>query len=151
MPKPKSQFVCQSCGSTSARWSGRCDGCGEWNTLVEENVDSGVGAGPLARKTGRGHAVELVALAGDTAEAPRIATGIAELDRVTGGGFVPGSALLVGGDPGIGKSTLLTQTAAALAKAGKPVVYVSGEEAVAQVRLRAQRLHAVEEEYRACG
>lgn len=145
MAKSKSQFVCQSCGSASPRWSGRCDACGEWNTLVEERGESGVGATPAARRMETGHAVELVALAGDTQEAPRLASGIAELDRVTGGGFVPGSALLVGGDPGIGKSTLLTQAAAALAKGGHSVVYVSGEEAVAQVRLRAKRLAAVEE------
>ena len=145
MAKSKTQFVCQSCGSVSPRWSGRCDGCGEWNTLVEERGESGVGAAPAARRMETGHAVELVALAGDTQEAPRLASGIAELDRVTGGGFVPGSALLVGGDPGIGKSTLLTQAAAALARGGHSVVYVSGEEAVAQVRLRAKRLAAVEE------
>ena len=145
MAKSKSQFVCQSCGNVSPRWSGRCDACGEWNTLVEERGESGVGATPAARSMQSGHAVELVALAGDTQEAPRLPSGIAELDRVTGGGFVPGSALLVGGDPGIGKSTLLTQAAAALAKGGHSVVYVSGEEAVAQVRLRARRLAAVEE------
>ena len=145
MAKSKTQFVCQSCGSVSPRWSGRCDSCGEWNTLVEERGESGVGAAPAARRMESGHAVELVALAGDTQEAPRLASGIAELDRVTGGGFVPGSALLVGGDPGIGKSTLLTQAAAALARGGHSVVYVSGEEAVAQVRLRAKRLAAVEE------
>ncbi|WP_075995991.1 DNA repair protein RadA [Salaquimonas pukyongi] len=145
MAKTKSQFVCQSCGNVAPRWSGRCEACGEWNTLVEERGESGVGAAPGASRMKTGHAVELVALAGDTQEAPRLASGIAELDRVTGGGFVPGSALLVGGDPGIGKSTLLTQAAAALAKGGHPVVYVSGEEAVAQVRLRARRLSAVEE------
>ena len=98
MAKSKTQFVCQSCGSVSPRWSGRCDSCGEWNTLVEERGESGVGAAPAARRMETGHAVELVALAGDTQEAPRLASGIAELDRVTGGGFVPGSALLVGGD-----------------------------------------------------
>jgi DNA repair protein RadA/Sms len=145
LAKNKSQFVCQTCGSVSPRWSGKCEGCNAWNTLIEERTDSGVGATPAARKMGSGHAVELVAMAGDIEEAPRIATGIAEFDRVTGGGFVPGSALLVGGDPGIGKSTLLTQAAAALAKNGHQVVYVSGEEAVAQVRLRARRLNAVEE------
>jgi len=127
------------------RWSGKCDGCGQWNTLVEERAESGVGAAPGARKMGSGHAVELVALDGAIDEAPRLPTGVAELDRVTGGGFVPGSALLIGGDPGIGKSTLLTQAAAALAKQGHKVVYVSGEEAVAQVRLRARRLNAIEE------
>jgi DNA repair protein RadA/Sms len=141
MAKPKIQYVCQNCGAVSTRWQGRCDDCGEWNTLVEESgAGGGVGAGPAAKTVRRGRIITLTALAGDTAEAPRVKTGIAEFDRVTGGGFVRGSTLLVGGDPGIGKSTLLLQAAAALANAGHPVVYVSGEEAVAQIRLRADRL-----------
>ena len=139
MAKSKIQFICQNCGSVHPRWSGRCDGCGEWNSLVEEVGGTGVGTGP-GRPLARGREIELVALDGESEEAPRIATKVAELDRVTGGGFVRGSALLVGGDPGIGKSTLLMQASAALAAAGHGVVYVSGEEAVAQVRLRAQRL-----------
>ncbi|MEM9330939.1 MAG: DNA repair protein RadA [Pseudomonadota bacterium] len=143
MAKPKTQFVCQSCGSTFPRWSGKCDGCGAWNTLVEESAVSGIGANP-GKQMRKGTPVKLVSLAGETEEAPRIASGIAELDRVTGGGFVKGSALLVGGDPGIGKSTLLMQASAALAKSGHRVVYVSGEEAVAQIRMRAQRLNAIE-------
>jgi len=144
MPKPRSQFVCQNCGAASSRWSGRCDACGEWNSLVEENAGSGIGAAPAARQLRKGTPVQLVPLNGEIEEAPRIASGIAELDRVTGGGFVRGSAILIGGDPGIGKSTLLMQAAAALARKGLPVVYVSGEEAVAQIRLRARRLDAVE-------
>ena len=143
MAKSKTQFVCQNCGSSFPRWSGKCDGCGEWNTLVEEVPSAGIGAA-ASRKLGKGHPVKLESLGGDTEEAPRIASQIVELDRVTGGGFVRGSAILVGGDPGIGKSTLLMQAAAALAKQGHRVVYVSGEEAVAQVRLRARRLDAVE-------
>ncbi|MEM7215840.1 MAG: DNA repair protein RadA [Pseudomonadota bacterium] len=143
MAKSRSQFVCQSCGSTAPRWSGKCEACGEWNTLVEENPTSGIGASP-GKKMRKGNAVQLVSLAGESEEAPRIPSGIAELDRVTGGGFVKGSALLVGGDPGIGKSTLLMQASAALARQGHSVVYVSGEEAVAQIRMRAQRLDAVE-------
>lgn len=139
MAKTRSTFVCQSCGAVTTRWQGRCDACGEWNTIVEELVDSGVGAGPKAAKS-NGRPANLVPLSGETESAARVVTGLAELDRVTGGGFVKGSALLVGGDPGIGKSTLLLQSAAALANKGKRVVYVSGEEAVAQVRLRAQRL-----------
>lgn len=107
--------------------------------MVEEMGDTGVGAGPKAARAA-GRPTQLVALAGETEDALRIPSGITELDRVTGGGFVKGSALLVGGDPGIGKSTLLLQAAAALADAGGKVIYVSGEEAVAQVRLRAQRL-----------
>lgn len=137
--KSRSSFVCQSCGAVSSRWQGRCDACGEWNSIVEEIVDSGVGAGPKAAKS-NGRPANLVPLSGETESAARVVTGIAELDRVTGGGFVKGSTLLVGGDPGIGKSTLLLQSAAALAAKGKRVIYVSGEEAVAQVRLRAQRL-----------
>lgn len=141
MASPKIQFVCQNCGATHPRWSGRCDSCSEWNTLVEESPSTGVATGP-GKPLKKGRVVPLEALDGDTREEPRIESGIAEFDRVTGGGLVRGSALLVGGDPGIGKSTLLMQASAALAKKGHPVVYVSGEEAVAQVRLRAQRLGA---------
>jgi len=129
-------FVCQNCGAASPRWQGKCEACGEWNTLSEEGAERA--AGP--RKPGKGRLFALEALAGDTLDAPRLASGIGELDRVTGGGFVRGSVLLLGGDPGIGKSTLLIQTTAALARAGHRVVYISGEEAVAQVRLRAERL-----------
>jgi len=143
MAKQKSQFICQSCGSTYPRWNGKCDGCGEWNTLVEETPSTGIGANP-GKQMRKGTPVQLVSLAGESEQAPRIASGIAELDRVTGGGFVKGSALLVGGDPGIGKSTLLMQASAALAKQGHKVVYVSGEEAVAQIRMRASRLDAIE-------
>jgi len=139
LAKSRSSFVCQSCGAVSTRWQGRCDSCGEWNTIVEELVDSGVGAGPKSAKAG-GKPTNLVPLSGETESAARVITGMAELDRVTGGGFVKGSAVLIGGDPGIGKSTILLQSAAALAGKGKRVIYVSGEEAVAQVRLRAQRL-----------
>ena len=138
--REKIQYVCQNCGAASNRWQGRCEDCGEWNTLVEETASSGVGAGPAVRTVGRGRVVALTSLTGSTDEAPRTRSGIAEFDRVTGGGFVRGSTLLVGGDPGIGKSTLLLQVAGALANAGESVVYVSGEEAVAQIRLRAERL-----------
>jgi DNA repair protein RadA/Sms len=141
--REKSQFVCQNCGATSNRWQGRCEDCGEWNSLVEETAASGVGSGPAVRMLGKGRAVALTSLSGSTEEAPRIQSGIAEFDRVTGGGFVRGSTLLVGGDPGIGKSTLLLQVAGALANRGAPVVYISGEEAVAQIRLRAERLDLV--------
>jgi DNA repair protein RadA/Sms len=141
--REKSQFVCQNCGATSNRWQGRCEDCGEWNSLVEETAASGVGSGPAVRMLGKGRAVALTSLSGSTEEAPRIQSGIAEFDRVTGGGFVRGSTLLVGGDPGIGKSTLLLQVAGALANRGAPVVYISGEEAVAQIRMRAERLDLV--------
>ncbi len=145
MAKSHIQFICQNCGSVHTRWAGKCDSCGEWNTLVEETPDAGAGGGPQSKRSARkGRPVALTTLCGDIEDAPRIQSKIDELDRVTGGGFVRGSALLVGGDPGIGKSTLLMQAAAALAKSGHRVVYVSGEEAVAQVRLRAQRLGAAD-------
>ncbi|GHC68861.1 DNA repair protein RadA [Limoniibacter endophyticus] len=141
MAKPKIQFVCQNCGAVHARWAGKCDDCGEWNTLVEDNAGGGIGGGPTGLRSPRkGRPVALTSLAGDIEDAPRIVSGMSELDRATGGGFVRGSALLLGGDPGIGKSTLLMQAAASLASKGYRIVYVSGEEAVAQVRLRAQRL-----------
>lgn len=139
MARVKKSFVCQACGTASTLWAGRCDNCGEWNTIVEEKKNSGVGAGPKSA-TSSGTPVKLTSLSGEIETAQRISSGIAELDRVTGGGFVVGSALLVGGDPGIGKSTLLLQAAAALADQGKNVIYVSGEEAIAQVQMRAQRL-----------
>jgi DNA repair protein RadA/Sms len=127
-------FICQNCGAAFARWAGKCEACGEWNTLVEEGAE-----GPRrASHKGRLFAVE--SLKGKTHEAPRLASGIAEFDRVTGGGLVRGSVLLLGGDPGIGKSTLLIEVAAAFARSRHRAVYISGEEAVAQVRLRADRL-----------
>ena len=144
MAKPKTQFICQNCGSVHSRWAGRCDACGAWNTIVEENPKAGIGGGPAARAPKKGNPVPLVTLDGDSEEAPRVESRIAELDRVTGGGFVRGSAVLVGGDPGIGKSTLLMQAAAALSRQNHRVIYVSGEEAIAQVRLRARRLGAAD-------
>ncbi|GAA3078051.1 DNA repair protein RadA [Rhizobium viscosum] len=143
MAKARTQFICQSCGAVHNRWAGKCDNCGEWNTIVEEDPMGGIGGGP-AKTPKKGRPVALTALSGEIEEAPRIHTGISELDRVTGGGFVRGSAVLVGGDPGIGKSTLLMQGAAALSRRGHKIIYVSGEEAVAQVRLRAQRLNAAD-------
>ncbi len=135
----KVQFVCQSCGGVSPRWAGKCPHCGEWNTLVEEqNVAAAPGSG--LKGASKGRAVQLESLKGETQETPRFTSSIDELDRVTGGGFVPGSALLIGGEPGIGKSTLLLQVAASVAGRGGRSVYFSGEEAVAQVRLRAERL-----------
>ncbi|AQX30424.1 MULTISPECIES: DNA repair protein RadA [Bartonella] len=141
MARNRTQFICQNCSTVYSRWAGKCDSCGEWNSLVEEGTNSGIGSGPT-QNIRQGRIITLTSLSGDLEDAPRIHSGISELDRVTGGGFVRGSALLVGGDPGIGKSTLLTQTAAALSRKGYNVIYVSGEEAVAQIRLRAQRLGA---------
>ena len=133
-------YVCQDCGAASPKWSGRCDGCGEWNTLVEEATPEATPKG-LGRKKGR--RITFQALKGETEHPPRQVSGIKEFDRVTGGGMVAGSALLVGGDPGIGKSTLLMQVAAALSKAKAPI-YISGEEAIDQLRLRADRLGVAE-------
>ncbi len=136
MSRRSLSFICQNCGAAFNRWQGKCEACGEWNTLSEEGADK-----PSSlRKPGKGRLFALEPLTGDAMDAPRLVSGIGELDRVTGGGFVRGSVLLLGGDPGIGKSTLLIQTTAALARAGHRVVYISGEEAVAQVRLRAERL-----------
>ena len=140
MAKPQKRYVCQSCGSVSPRWQGQCDDCQGWNTLVE---DSGGVVTPFSARhnlQAGGRPVTLVQLDTPTALPPRMSSGIGELDRALGGGFVAGSATLIGGDPGIGKSTLLLQAAAKLALAGKSVAYVSGEEAADQVRLRAQRL-----------
>jgi DNA repair protein RadA/Sms len=131
-------FICQNCGAAFMRWAGKCEACGEWNTLVEESAE---GTRRPARK-GRPFAVE--PLKGATQDAPRLASGIAEFDRVTGGGLVRGSVLLLGGDPGIGKSTLLLEVAASFARGRQRAVYISGEEAVAQVRLRAERLGLAE-------
>ena len=139
MAKSASSFVCQSCGSTASKWSGRCDNCGEWNTIIEEKTSAPV-SGAKGASLPKGKASRLVGLRGESPPLPRVQTGIAELDRVAGGGFVPGSGVLIGGDPGIGKSTLLLQALASLARTGARVIYVSGEEAIAQVRLRAQRL-----------
>ena len=133
-------FVCQSCGAVFGRWQGRCDACSAWNTIAGEGGAAPLPAGRSPGKTRAGRLFALEPLSGGTADAPRTPSGIAELDRVTGGGLVRGSVLLVGGDPGIGKSTLLIQAAAAIARAGHRAVYISGEEAVAQVRLRAERL-----------
>jgi DNA repair protein RadA/Sms len=135
----RSTFVCQNCGATSARWQGKCPDCGEWNTLAEE-ADVAAAPGSGLAKGSKVRPVALEGLRGASDEAPRMPTGLAELDRVTGGGIVPGSAILVGGEPGIGKSTLLLQLVAELARGGRRTIYFTGEEATAQVRMRAERL-----------
>jgi DNA repair protein RadA/Sms len=131
-------FVCQNCGALHAKWSGKCDDCGAWNSIIEEAASAPAGTG--ARKPARGRAFALEDLKTTEAAPPRRATGIPEFDRVCGGGLVPGSALLVGGDPGVGKSTLILQALASYAQNGGRAVYISGEEAMAQVRLRAARM-----------
>ncbi|HEX3429693.1 MAG TPA: DNA repair protein RadA [Rhizomicrobium sp.] len=138
MARPQTSFVCQACGATAAKWSGRCEACGSWNTIAEERALTPSGA--AARRPGRGRAVTLEELKSVEESPPRRATGIAEFDRVCGGGLVPGSALLVGGDPGVGKSTLVLQALASYTNKGGRAVYISGEEAMAQVRLRAGRM-----------
>ena len=139
MARLKTQFICQACGSSQPRWQGQCPDCTEWNTLVQESAAPNVFALKHDLSTG-GRAVELVGLDAEVALPPRLTSGIAEFDGAIGGGLVPGSATLIGGDPGIGKSTLLLQVAARIASAGRDVIYVSGEEAADQVRLRALRL-----------
>jgi DNA repair protein RadA/Sms len=144
MAKSRASFVCQSCGAVSSRWGGKCEACNEWNCIVEEVTEAVApkGLGPTAKG---GHVIPLSDLKGeDHNRLPRLVTGIAEFDRVTGGGLVPGSALLIGGDPGIGKSTLLLQVVCALSLRKARCLYVSGEEAVDQVRLRASRLGLVD-------
>jgi energy-coupling factor transporter ATP-binding protein EcfA2 len=140
MAKSNLSFVCQNCGAAYNRWQGKCESCGEWNTLAEEDTTGSTSMPVSIRSKRKGRLFALETLTGKSVEAPRLPSGMAELDRVTGGGFVRGSVLLVGGDPGIGKSTLLTQATSLLARAGHRAVYISGEEAVAQVRLRAERL-----------
>jgi DNA repair protein RadA/Sms len=140
VPRSATIHVCGECGHQEARWLGQCPGCGAWNTLAEER------AAPPARgnggsRTARRAAPRPVPLAEVSAESrPRLQTGIAELDRVLGGGVVPGSLVLIGGDPGIGKSTLTAMALGRLAAAGRRTLYVSGEESAAQIRLRAERL-----------
>ncbi|UCC48317.1 MAG: DNA repair protein RadA [Gemmatimonadota bacterium] len=139
MPKARSVFLCTECGGEAYRWQGQCPQCGAWNTLVEERVRPV----PAAERLDRGQArdVRAVSLSEvEGVERPRWGIGLAELDFVLGGGVVPGSLVLLGGEPGIGKSTLLLQVSARLAAAGHKVLYVSGEESAYQVKLRAQRI-----------
>jgi DNA repair protein RadA/Sms len=139
MARAVSEYVCNNCGHVTTKWSGRCEACGQWNTISEMAGSAAPPIGRGAKKT-KGKSVELAPLAGNDKEPERRKSGIGEFDRVLGGGFVSGSATLIGGDPGIGKSTLLLQAAAAVSKSGRKVIYVSGEEALAQLRMRASRL-----------
>lgn len=134
MTKTKIQYICQACGAHSPKWSGKCESCHEWNTIQEEMVEK-------AKSREKGHALQSTKLP-DTlvTDSFRISSHISELDRVLGGGLVPGSAILIGGDPGIGKSTILLQLAASMANQNYPSLYVSGEESLNQIGLRAQRL-----------
>lgn len=139
MARASAEYNCNQCGNVTTKWSGKCEACGAWNTISEV---AGSKAPPIGRgaKKAKGKTVTLTSLAGEDKEPERSKSGLAEFDRVLGGGLVPGSATLIGGDPGIGKSTLLLQAAATVAKQGGKVVYVSGEEALAQLRMRAARL-----------
>src|SRR5438477_10634205 len=141
MSQRGSHFVCSECGHAALAWTGRCPGCGEWNTLVEAVRRESRGGRPGVPGAGAGPAPRPTPLR--DVEAPavdRLLTGVAELDRVLGGGLVPGSLVLLGGSPGIGKSTLTGMALGNLSAAGRRVLYVSGEESAAQVKLRAERL-----------
>ena len=139
MAKSLHRYVCQNCGNVTSKWAGRCENCGAWNSITEEATVQPV-SGARGQNLPKGRHSKLQGLKGDQIAPPRLATGIDELDRVAGGGFVTGTGVLVGGDPGIGKSTLLLQALAELSRRGERVVYISGEESVDQVRLRAARL-----------
>ncbi len=141
MARSTTRYVCQACGTVHPRWVGKCDGCDAWNSIVEESASETAPLGKKAsgKRDSRGRKIDFVELDGKIEPAPRRLTKIDEFDRVTGGGLVNGSALLIGGDPGIGKSTLLLQVTAALSNSAR-CVYISGEEAEHQVQLRATRL-----------
>lgn len=142
MAKVKTQFVCQNCGASYGKWAGRCENCGEWNTLVEQVASTAAQSNVAkASQTGTPLKVQSIAAAKGEKRVERLQTGVDDLDTVLGGGIVPGSVVLLAGQPGIGKSTLLLQVAAAAANASK-VLYVSGEESAHQVALRASRLGA---------
>ncbi|MBU6448816.1 MAG: DNA repair protein RadA, partial [Rhodospirillales bacterium] len=140
MAKPVKIYACAACGAVFPKWAGRCETCGEWNTLEEQVAPKPLPGGikDAARRVGA--KIEFVGLEGITPPPPRVPTTLTEFDRVLGGGLVPASVVLVGGDPGIGKSTLLLQASAALGKAGQEVLYISGEESIDQIRMRALRL-----------
>jgi len=148
VPATRSVYVCQQCGASAPRWSGQCASCEAWNTLVETVVTraaSGGGGSARARERAASAGSAAISPIGgvSSAEASRLPSGIGELDRVLGGGLVPGSIVLFGGDPGIGKSTLLLQLAGRLAAAGHATLYLTGEESASQVRGRAERVGAV--------
>ena len=145
MAKSKSQFVCQNCGTTHSKWSGRCDNCGEWNTLVEQTIEGGLSSVAKASSSGKPLKTQSIKDVMSEESVPRMSTGVNDLDEVLGGGVLPGAVVLLAGQPGIGKSTLLLQVTAHIAK-HTAVLYVSGEESASQVKIRAQRLGALESE-----
>ena len=156
MARVVDRYVCQECGAVTHKWAGKCDSCGAWNSIELEEPEKGPPGSMAAAGSGGGNVssfrpaggaasakvIDLVAIRGHEKQPERMVTGIEEFDRICGGGLVPASALLIGGDPGIGKSTLLLQVCASLARQNRDVVYISGEESVAQVRMRASRLGA---------
>ncbi|MBX3476423.1 MAG: DNA repair protein RadA [Brevundimonas sp.] len=139
MAKDSAIYVCQSCGAVHGKWAGQCGACGQWNCIVEETRSAPPGALKPAA-TRRSHGLSFETLQSENPEPPRLVTGVAEFDRVCGGGVVPGSAILLSGDPGVGKSTLLLEVCARAALAGRRVAYISGEEAIEQIRSRARRM-----------
>jgi len=144
MPKIKTFFQCQTCGYTSPKWLGRCPDCGAWNSLVEEKKETVTRHSSLVSHLGKAEPRSLSSITGEYGQ--RTSTGIKELDRVLGGGVVAGSVVLIGGDPGIGKSTLLLQTFSGLSKECGKVLYVSGEESPEQIKIRSERLSINSEE-----
>ena len=140
MARNTDTYVCQSCGNVTAKWAGRCEACGEWNTIELEVAEAAPPGALSAGAKTKAKKIDFASLDGAAKPEPRLQTGNQEFDRACGGGLVPGSALLIGGDPGVGKSTLLLQIAAGLAKSGGSVAYISGEEAAAQITARAHRL-----------
>ncbi len=141
MPRANVSFICQQCGASSPKWAGKCDECNAWNTLVEERQE--ILSRPGKRANGKHLSLQALNHKSTVAPPARMVTGVSEFDRVTGGGLVPGSATLIGGDPGIGKSTLLLQLVCNLSKSGLNAAYISGEESADQVRMRALRLGLV--------
>ncbi|MGN0389398.1 MAG: AAA family ATPase, partial [Wujia sp.] len=143
MAKEKQVFYCKECGYESAKWQGQCPGCRAWNTFVEERVKVGAKTGKTMHKDA---VTPMGILQVTTADESRISTGMRELDRVLGGGIVRGSLVLVGGDPGIGKSTILLQMCRNLVHGNQDVLYVSGEESLSQIKMRAERIGVFEKD-----
>ena len=147
MAKKKSKYVCQECGAESVKWLGRCPSCGKWNTLVEEIVEEVNTKHALATTA---YEIPRRIAEVDLTELPRFSTGSGELDRVLGGGLIPGSIVLIAGDPGVGKSSLTLAVCAHVAKNSRRVLYVTGEESSRQIRMRAERLNALADELYIC-
>ena len=138
MVKSKTKYSCNACGAITPRWAGKCDSCDEWNS-IEERIDTTVALNSSGARRGKGKTIIFQSLKGTQEKPTRIKSNINEFDRVCGGGLVKGMVSLIGGDPGIGKSTLLLQVASSIAKTNE-TAYVSGEESIEQIRLRAMRL-----------